>query len=83
MNGLAVSVLVTTSISILGRVYNPGVRKTRVFSFIAAGSLLGFWVGCRGGSIRTSPLGLWEHINLFRDLCSCCLSQRPSSATGQ
>lgn len=46
MQGLAVGVLVSASMSILGRVYSPGVRKTNVFSFMAAGSPLGYWIGC-------------------------------------
>ena len=45
MIGLAVGVLATASMSVLGRVYNPGIRKTRVFSFMAAGSPFGFWIG--------------------------------------
>lgn len=32
MQGLSIGVLVSTAMSILGRIYNPGVRKTRVFS---------------------------------------------------
>ncbi|KAG4221475.1 hypothetical protein PC116_g30049, partial [Phytophthora cactorum] len=32
MQGLSLGVLVSASMSILGRVYKPGVRKTRVFS---------------------------------------------------
>ena len=36
MQGLAVGVLVSGSMSILGRVYTPGQRKTMVFSAMAA-----------------------------------------------
>lgn len=32
MQGLALGILVSASMSVLGRVYKPGVRKTRVFS---------------------------------------------------
>lgn len=46
MQGLAVGALVSASMSILGRVYNPGIRKTRVFSMMAAFSPFGFWIGC-------------------------------------
>lgn len=46
MQGLAVGVLVSASMSILGRVYNPGRRKTRVFSLMAAGSPFGYSLGC-------------------------------------
>ncbi|KAI3396896.1 hypothetical protein diail_11600 [Diaporthe ilicicola] len=46
MQGLAAGVLVSASMSILGRVYSPGIRKTRVFSLMAAGSPFGYWLGC-------------------------------------
>lgn len=46
MQGLAAGVLVSASMSILGRVYSPGIRKTRVFSLMAACSPLGCWLGC-------------------------------------
>lgn len=46
MQGLAAGVLVSASMSILGRVYSPGIRKTRVFSLMAACSPLGYWLGC-------------------------------------
>jgi hypothetical protein len=32
--------------SVLGRVYKPGIRKTRVFSLMAAFSPFGYWLGC-------------------------------------
>lgn len=46
MQGLAAGVLVSASMSILGRVYQPGIRKTRVFSLMAAFSPFGYWLGC-------------------------------------
>lgn len=46
MQGLAAGVLVSASMSILGRVYSPGIRKTRVFSLMAAFSPFGYWLGC-------------------------------------
>jgi hypothetical protein len=49
MQGLAVGVLVSGSMSILGRVYWPGQRKTRVFSAMAAMAPFGFWVGALQG----------------------------------
>ncbi|KAI5857381.1 MFS general substrate transporter [Durotheca rogersii] len=52
MQGLSTGVLASASMSILGRVYKPGVRKTRVFSLMAAGAPFGFWVGCvHGGGL--------------------------------
>lgn len=46
MQGLAAGVPVSASMSILGRVYSPGVRNTRVFSLMAAGSPFSYWLGC-------------------------------------
>ncbi|KAJ0128926.1 hypothetical protein HZ326_27973 [Fusarium oxysporum f. sp. albedinis] len=46
MQGLAAGVLVSASMSVLGRVYKPGIRKTRVFSLMAAFSPFGYWLGC-------------------------------------
>jgi MFS family permease len=53
MQGLAVGTLVSGSMSILGRIYNPGVRKNRVFSAMAAMAPLGFWLGAiQGGLLK-------------------------------
>ncbi|KAL9089041.1 MAG: hypothetical protein Q9159_002759 [Coniocarpon cinnabarinum] len=53
MQGLAVGVLVSASMSVLGRTYRPGVRKTRVFSFMAAMAPLGCWIGAlQGGALQ-------------------------------
>ncbi|TFB01935.1 hypothetical protein CCMA1212_005724 [Trichoderma ghanense] len=56
MQGLAVGVLVSASMSILGRVYNPGIRKTRVFSMMAAGAPFGYWIGCVQGGLLSKHL---------------------------
>ncbi|OTA05553.1 MFS permease [Trichoderma parareesei] len=56
MQGLAVGVLVSASMSILGRVYNPGIRKTRVFSMMAAGAPFGYWIGCVQGGLLSAHL---------------------------
>jgi MFS family permease len=54
--GLSVGVLVSASISVLGRVYQPGLRKTRVFSIMAAMSPLGYWLGTlQGGALYHQP----------------------------
>ncbi|KAK4901149.1 hypothetical protein LTR27_001705 [Elasticomyces elasticus] len=71
MNGLAVGVLVTTSMSILGRVYNPGIRKTRVFSLMAAGSPLGFWIGCvQGGALSAHLPWIFGSTSIFLAVCA-------------
>ncbi|KAF9889448.1 hypothetical protein FE257_007350 [Aspergillus nanangensis] len=51
MQGLSIGVLVSASMSILGRVYKPGLRKNQVFSAMAATSPFGFWLGAiQGGA---------------------------------
>ncbi|XXH05350.1 hypothetical protein Hte_011776 [Hypoxylon texense] len=69
MQGLSLGVLVSASMSVLGRVYKPGVRKTRVFSAMAAGAPLGFWVGCvHGGALSARLPWLFGSTALFLGL---------------
>ncbi|RAH51175.1 MFS general substrate transporter [Aspergillus brunneoviolaceus CBS 621.78] len=56
MQGLAIGVLQSTSMSLLGRVYSPGIRKTRVFSVMSAMTPVGFLVGCLQGGALTVHL---------------------------
>ncbi|KAM0519524.1 hypothetical protein ACHAPE_003699 [Trichoderma viride] len=71
MQGLAVGVLVSTSMSILGRVYNPGIRKTRVFSLMAAGAPFGFWIGCLQGGLLTAHLDwIFRSTAIFLAVCA-------------
>ncbi|KAK5137422.1 hypothetical protein LTR08_009000 [Meristemomyces frigidus] len=56
MQGLAVGVLVSGSMSILGRVYSPGQRKTKVFSAMAAMAPFGFWLGALQGGLLSAHL---------------------------
>ncbi|KAL4904197.1 hypothetical protein BDW74DRAFT_179286 [Aspergillus multicolor] len=56
MQGLAIGVLQATSMSLLGRVYSPGIRKTRVFSVMSATVPIGFFVGCVQGGALTAHL---------------------------
>ncbi|KAJ5165823.1 hypothetical protein N7492_006119 [Penicillium capsulatum] len=56
MQGLAIGVLVSGSMSILGRVYKPGIRKNRVFSAMAATAPFGFSLGAIQGG------GLYHHL---------------------
>lgn len=56
MQGLAIGVLQSTSMSLLGRVYSPGIRKTRVFSVMSAMTPVGFLVGCLQGGALTAHL---------------------------
>ena len=50
MQGLALGSLISGSISILGRLYHPGLRKTRVFALMAAFPPIGFSVGTMQGA---------------------------------
>ncbi|OGE53503.1 hypothetical protein PENARI_c007G04260 [Penicillium arizonense] len=51
MQGLAIGVLVSGSMSLMGRIYKPGLRKNRVFSAMAATSPFGYWLGAiQGGA---------------------------------
>ena len=71
MQGLAVGVLVSTPLSILGRVYNPGIRKTRVFSLMAAGAPLGFWIGCvQGGALSAHLPWIFGSTSILLGLCA-------------
>ncbi|EGX89570.1 Major facilitator superfamily transporter [Cordyceps militaris CM01] len=73
MQGLAVGVLVSASMSILGRVYNPGMRKTRVFSMMAAGAPFGFWIGAmQCGALSAHLPWIFGSTSLF--LCACALA---------
>lgn len=68
--GLTVGVLVSSSISILGRVYKPGRRKTRVFSVMAAMSPLGFWLGTlQGGALSKDPKWIFASDAILSALC--------------
>jgi MFS family permease len=70
MQGLAVGTLVSGSMSILGRVYNPGLRKTRVFSCMAAMAPFGFWIGALQGGALTAHLPWIFGSNAM--LCTLC-----------
>lgn len=56
MQGLSVGVLVSASMSIFGRIYKPGMRKTRVFSGMAAAAPFGFWLGALQGGALSAHL---------------------------
>lgn len=56
MHGLAIGVLVSGSMSVLGRIYKPGLRKTRVFSCMAAMAPTGFWLGALQGGAFSEHL---------------------------
>ncbi|KAF6815077.1 hypothetical protein CSOJ01_03714 [Colletotrichum sojae] len=52
MSGVAVGILCSAAISMLGRVYRPGVRKNRVFALMGAMIPIGFSIGAlQGGAL--------------------------------
>ena len=53
MQGLSLGALVSGAMSILGRLYTPGLRKTRVFSLMACFPPIGFALGAiQGGALQ-------------------------------
>ncbi|KAL4806746.1 major facilitator superfamily domain-containing protein [Aspergillus unguis] len=70
MQGLAIGVLVSGSMSILGRIYNPGIRKNKVFSAIAATSPLGYSLGSLQGGALQAHLPWIFGTNAI--LCALC-----------
>ncbi|KAL4925084.1 major facilitator superfamily domain-containing protein [Aspergillus undulatus] len=70
MQGLAIGVLVSGSMSILGRIYNPGIRKNRVFSAIAATAPLGFSLGSlQGGALQAHLVWIFGTNAILCGLC--------------
>jgi MFS family permease len=71
MQGLSVGVLVSGSMSILGRVYKPGLRKNRVFSAMSATSPFGFWLGgIQGGALKSYLYWIFGSNAI---ICALCL----------
>ena len=70
MQGLSIGVLVSASMSILGRVYNPGLRKNRVFSAMSATSPFGFWLGCiQGGAMKSCLYWIFGSNAIIAGIC--------------
>lgn len=70
MQGLAVGVLVSGSMSILGRVYKPGLRKNRVFSAMSATAPLGFSLGAlQGGALQAHLHWIFGTNAIMTGLC--------------
>ncbi|RYP07544.1 hypothetical protein DL765_009126 [Monosporascus sp. GIB2] len=71
MQGLAAGVLVSASMSILGRVYSPGIRKTQVFSLMAAFSPFGYWLGClQAGALSSRLPWIFGSTAIFLAVCT-------------
>ena len=70
MQGLSIGVLASGSMSILGRVYKPGRRKSNVFSAMSAGAPFGFWVGAiQGGALKAHLPWIFGSNALLSGLC--------------
>jgi MFS family permease len=70
MQGLSIGVLVSGSMSILGRVYTPGLRKNKVFSAMSATSPFGFWLGAvQGGALEGHLAWIFGSNALLSGLC--------------
>lgn len=70
MQGLSVGVIVSGTMSILGRVYAPGIRKTRVFSAMSSMAPFGFFLGAVQGGALTAHLNWVFGSNAI--LCGLC-----------
>lgn len=70
MQGLAIGVLVSGSMSILGRVYKPGIRKNRVFSAMSAMAPFGFSLGAlQGGALKAHLPWIFGTNAILTGLC--------------
>ncbi|KAJ5340458.1 MFS general substrate transporter [Penicillium brevicompactum] len=71
MIGLAVGVLCSTAMSLLGRVYRPGLRKNRVFSAMGAMIPLGFGIGAlQGGAFSACLHWIFGSTALLSAACA-------------
>lgn len=70
MAGLAIGTLASASMSMLGRVYHPGVRKNRVFSLMGAMIPFGFTIGAvQGGALSAHLPWLFGSTALLALAC--------------
>ncbi|KAJ5642879.1 uncharacterized protein N7484_005386 [Penicillium longicatenatum] len=70
MQGLAIGVLVSGSMSILGRIYKPGLRKNKVFSAMSATSPFGFWLGgIQGGAFKSCLYWIFGSNAIISGMC--------------
>ncbi|KAJ6021495.1 hypothetical protein N7540_006999 [Penicillium herquei] len=70
MQGLSIGVLVSASMSLLGRIYTPGLRKNRVFSAMSATSPFGFWLGgIQGGAFESCLYWIFASNAIIAGLC--------------
>lgn len=70
MQGLSIGILISGSISIMGRIYKPGVRKNRVFSAMAATAPFGFWLGAiQGGALQAHLKWIFGSNALLAAIC--------------
>lgn len=74
MQGLSIGAMQSTALSLLGRVYPPGIRKTRVFSTMSAMTPIGFCIGClQGGALSSHPEWIFASNSILCGVC-CALT---------
>lgn len=71
MQGLAVGILESTAMSMLGRIYQPGQRKNKVFAAMSAMIPMGFGIGAlQGGALSAHLEWIFASSTI---LCLCCV----------
>ncbi len=80
MQGLAIGVLVSGSMSILGRVYKSGIRKNRVLSAMAATARVSLGA-LQGGGLNAHLEWILESMRLSVPCSVSLLLQYPETAT--
>lgn len=87
MLGLAVGALCSAAMSMLGRVYRPGLRKNRVFSLMGAMIPLGFGVGAlQGGALSHRLEWVFGSTAILAAICAVlacwCIPPLPVTSLG-
>ncbi|KAI9037637.1 MFS general substrate transporter [Aspergillus affinis] len=71
MIGIAIGVLCSTAMSLLGRIYRPGLRKNRVFSAMGAMIPLGFGIGAlQGGAFNAHLQWIFGSTAILSAMCT-------------
>lgn len=87
MLGLAVGALCSAAMSMLGRVYRPGIRKNRVFAMMGAMIPMGFGVGAlQGGALSAHLEWVFGSTAILAATCAVlacwCIPPLPVTSVG-
>lgn len=87
MLGLAVGALCSAAMSMLGRVYRPGLRKNRVFAMMGAMIPMGFGVGAlQGGALSAHLEWVFGSTAILAAVCAVlacwCIPPLPVTSVG-